>query len=119
MRVASEVARAARRRPVVSLDSVDELIATSPSVEELVDERRAREVLARLLEALPLDLRIVFVLFEVEELTASEVAAIVGIPVGTATSRLRRAREVFRTLVRRLHAARGKGNVGGRHERSG
>jgi len=41
----------------------------------------------------------VFVLHEIEGLSSSEIASIVGVPVGTAVSRLRRAREKFQTAV--------------------
>ena len=48
------------------------------------------------------DLRTVFVLFEIEGMTVPEVAEVVGIPLGTAASRLRRAREKFRKVVRAI-----------------
>ena len=54
-----------------------------------------------------LELRTVFVLFELEQMTKTEVAALLDLPVGTAVSRLRRAREHFRaSLVRRGIAVR-------------
>ena len=55
------------------------------------------------LEQMEEDLRTVFVLCEVEELSSGEVAEALGIPVGTVKSRLRRAREDFavRTQVLR------------------
>jgi len=104
VRVASEVRRAARRRPTADDSEVDALVASLPSPEELVDQSRAREVLRAVLEAIPTDLRVVFILFEIEELTLAQIAALVGIPAGTAASRLRRARESFQGIVRRMHA---------------
>ncbi|HXX68909.1 MAG TPA: sigma-70 family RNA polymerase sigma factor [Polyangiaceae bacterium] len=104
LRVASEARRAARRRPIADVPDLDAIAAGVPSPEELVDERSAREVLRRVLDAIPFDLRVVFVLFELEELTVAQVAALIGIPVGTAASRLRRARETFHAIVRRMHA---------------
>ena len=74
------------------------------NMEDLVDRRRARELLDSMLDALPLDLRAVLVLHEIDELSAAEIAEVIGIPVGTAASRLRRAREVFAERVRRLEA---------------
>ena len=52
----------------------------------------------------PAELRTVFELFEIEERTASEIAALLAIPLGTAKSRLRRARGEFVTRTARLRA---------------
>ena len=41
---------------------------------------------------MPLELKAVFILFELERMTTTEVAEVLGIPRGTAASRLRRAR---------------------------
>ena len=113
VRVASETRRAARRRPAADDAEVDALVATMPSPEELIDERRARDVLHAVLEAIPTDLRVVFVLFEIEELSLAQIAALVGIPNGTAASRLRRARERFHGIVRRMHARQAHRASGG------
>src|SRR5438045_4833545 len=59
--------------------------------EELVDRRRAREMLDKIVAAMPIDFRVVFVLYEIEGLDTTEIAAIVGIPSGTVAPRLRRA----------------------------
>jgi RNA polymerase sigma-70 factor (ECF subfamily) len=67
--------------------------------EDLADQRRAIDLMGRILDAMALDLRTVFILSEVEGMTMPEVAALVEIPVGTAASRLRRAREAFRAAV--------------------
>jgi len=74
----------------------------APNPEDLVDRRRARVLLDSLLDALPLELRVVLVLHEIDELTTSEIAEVIGVPTGTAASRLRRARELFTERVRRL-----------------
>jgi len=44
----------------------------------------------------------VFVLYEVEELTSPEIAELLAIPLGSVASRLRRAREQFRTAAARV-----------------
>jgi RNA polymerase sigma-70 factor (ECF subfamily) len=103
-RVASEARRTARRRPPATGGDIDELVAAMPSAEELIDKRRASETLREVLGAMPMDLRVVFVLFEVEELTLVEIASLLEIKLGTATSRLRRARESFQSIVRRRQA---------------
>lgn len=81
-----------------------EWVDPAPRPDELVAEHQARALLDEVLDALPADLRTVFVLFELEELSAPEVAAITGLPVGTATSRLRRAREEFQKAAKRVRA---------------
>jgi RNA polymerase sigma-70 factor (ECF subfamily) len=63
-------------------------------------------MLDRALEAMPMDLRKVFVLFDLEELTTTEVANVLRLPRGTVASRLRRAREVFRATVLRMSTPR-------------
>jgi RNA polymerase sigma-70 factor (ECF subfamily) len=105
MRVAAEWRRSARRRPGESEVDLDTLAAEAPTAEELIDRRRARELLAKVLDALPVEMRIPFVLFEIEEMPMPAIAEMLGIPVGTVASRLRRARESFQAIVRRMQAA--------------
>jgi len=100
-RVASEYRRAAHRRPTTSEADVEELEAPLPSPEELLDQKRARTALHTILSAMSPDLRMVFVLFEIEELTLPEIARVIDVPLGTVTSRLRRAREACQSIVKR------------------
>jgi len=51
-----------------------------------------------------LEQRAAFILFEIEGMTGPEAAAAMDVPVGTAYSRLRRAREAFREAVQRARA---------------
>lgn len=44
----------------------------------------------------------VFVLYEIEELTSPEIATLLEIPLGSVASRLRRAREQFRSAAERV-----------------
>jgi RNA polymerase sigma-70 factor (ECF subfamily) len=113
-RVASDARRSARRRPQAGSREVDTLVAPTPTPEELVDERRAQDVLRLVLDSMPADLRVVFVLFEIEELTLREVATMLDIPLGTAGSRLRRARESFHGTVRRMQGGSSHAPCGGR-----
>ncbi|MDX2091773.1 MAG: sigma-70 family RNA polymerase sigma factor [Kofleriaceae bacterium] len=80
--------RRARRR------SGRRLIDLAPSPAEVADRQRARAVLDRILDAMDDDLRAVFVLYELEELTMSEIANTLELTPGTVASRLRRARAV-------------------------
>ncbi|HEV8551100.1 MAG TPA: sigma factor-like helix-turn-helix DNA-binding protein, partial [Polyangiaceae bacterium] len=95
----------ARRRESTELD-LDALERELPSLDELSDQRKARRVLDALLDAMELELRVVFALYEIEELTVAEIAETLGIPLGTAASRLRRAREDFSARLARLEARR-------------
>jgi RNA polymerase sigma-70 factor (ECF subfamily) len=113
-RVASEARRTARRRPATSDGDVDELEDTLPSPEQLLDMKRARAVLQSVLDAMPIELRIVFVLFEVEELTSPEIASATGLRLGTVASRLRRARAEFQNIVKRRIAAATRSEPGGK-----
>ena len=97
---AIRVAHGVRRRPereiaAMELDGASPL----PSPDELADQKRAREMLDRLLQRIDLDTRAVFVLFEIEGFTVPEIADLLKVPLGTAASRLRRSREQFRALV--------------------
>jgi RNA polymerase sigma factor (sigma-70 family) len=51
------------------------------------------------LERLPMDFREVIVLREIEGLSYREIAAVVGVPIGTVMSRLARARERLQTVL--------------------
>jgi RNA polymerase sigma-70 factor (ECF subfamily) len=102
VRVASDVRRAQSRRREVNGEDVEDRIDESPSAEVLLDEKKARVVLDGILQSMPEDLRAVFVLCELEELVAPEVAEMLYVPVGTVASRLRRAREHFQAAATRL-----------------
>jgi RNA polymerase sigma factor (sigma-70 family) len=52
------------------------------------------------LERLPADFREVIVLREIEGLSYKEIAAVVGVPIGTVMSRLARARERLQTILK-------------------
>jgi len=105
LRVASDFRRSRERRREEDGQDLPALADTAASAEELLDRRRARAILDRVLAAMPMDLRTVFVLFEIEELTMAEIATVIEIPAGTVASRLRRARELFRQAVSHMSVA--------------
>ena len=94
-----------KRRDVPTPDVELDVRKSSPAMEELLDQHRARLLLGEILDSMPLELRTVFILFELEQMTKTEIARIVGIPEGTVVSRLRRAREVFEGRVKQRKAA--------------
>ncbi len=72
----------------------DIVLMKEPEDAFVAEERKER--LQRALERLPLEFREVIVLYELEGLSYKEVAATLGIPVGTVMSRLSRARQRLR-----------------------
>jgi RNA polymerase sigma-70 factor, ECF subfamily len=107
--VALRVAAGSLRRqkavpPMEELGDRFDVADRAPSPEQVVERRRARALLDEVLCRLPLELRTVFVLVELEGLAVKDVAELEDIPIGTASSRLRRAREEFSATVKRLRA---------------
>jgi RNA polymerase sigma-70 factor, ECF subfamily len=95
LNVAAHARRSAARRREVPASELPELVdAATP--EQLTSSKRDRLLLERVLSQLSPELRNVFVLSEVEELTRDQIAATLEIPAGTVASRLRRAREQLR-----------------------
>jgi RNA polymerase sigma-70 factor (ECF subfamily) len=105
LRVAADSRRTARRRREVSFDDEPAPEGVAPGVEERVSAGEQLRVAEQLLDALPEEQRIVFVLFELEEKSTDQIATLLQIPHGTVASRLRRARAAFSEAAAR-HRAR-------------
>jgi len=78
--------------PTVSLDEQVHGPSDSLNPERLLLEQAAGEELRAVVAALPEEFREVVVLRELEGLSYKEIAAILGVPLGTVMSRLTRAR---------------------------
>src|SRR5688572_15014819 len=102
MRVASDIRKSAPVRREVVREDVGIDLEGGARPDDLLEQRRAREMLDRVLDGMELDLRAVFVLFELEEMSTTEIASLLSIPHGTVASRLRRAREDFERSVRKM-----------------
>jgi RNA polymerase sigma-70 factor (ECF subfamily) len=105
--IAAHAHRSQKRWQEMPDSEIDDRRDSVPGAEELIDRRRARELLDEILRAMPMELRLVFVLFEVEQLTMAEIARMIDMPPGTVASRLRRAREDFAARVKRVEAKLG------------
>lgn len=91
---------ARRRRVMQRLAEVDEVRgATAVRPDELTARRQLADRLAAALDELNHDQRVAFVLCEVEQRSAVEVAAILGAPEGTVRSRVFHARRRLRELL--------------------
>jgi RNA polymerase sigma-70 factor (ECF subfamily) len=95
-----------RSRPDSPPVEYPDRVSESPA--NAVVRAEIRRLLERRIDELPVAFRTVFVLREVEELSAEEVAACLGIPPATVRTRLFRARALLRAaLARELDLATG------------
>jgi RNA polymerase sigma-70 factor (ECF subfamily) len=103
LRVARRVSRNEQRW--VLEDDMDFRNSQVARPEDLADQRRAVDLMGRILANMDHDLKTVFILAELEGQTMPQVSSLLEIPLGTATSRLRRARAAFRAAVAAFEAA--------------
>lgn len=89
--------RAARKK--AALAAVPTTPADDP--QEVVSRRQAAALVRRFLDSLDAPRREVFVLIELEGMTAREVADVVGVNPNTVASRLRSARDQFKRFASR------------------
>jgi RNA polymerase sigma-70 factor (ECF subfamily) len=102
-RVVSDYRRSARFAREV-LEAPPDVTDHSAAADEQVADAEGRARVMQVLDQLDLDRRAVFVMHDLEEQTAPEIAAALGIPVATAYSRLRLAREDVAQIIKRLRA---------------
>jgi len=103
LRVARRVSRNEKRW--VLEDDMDLRNSQVARPEDLADQRRAVDLMGRILANMDHDLKTVFILAELEGQTMPQVSSLLDIPLGTATSRLRRARVAFRAAVAAFEAS--------------
>lgn len=98
-RVAANVRRQQARSREEPSEALDEAPSSARDPESLLLERQRRRQLDQALATLPELNRQVFVLYELEGFSMPEIASALEIPLGTAASRLRRARDAFERWV--------------------
>jgi len=97
-----------RRRGFVPLpeehdaDDVAALVANEPGPEAETLRRDASRTLARLLALLPEEHREVLNLRELEDMSYSDIASVLNVPIGTVMSRLARARAALKIAWQQL-----------------
>lgn len=117
-RVASDYRRSAPVRREVATDALEiteraDALHSAAGGGASGGEQTQRVELARtILDKLPESQREVFILYELEQLSGEEIAAQLGVPLGTVRSRLRLAREAFRREVEALVTEGDQRNVG-------
>jgi RNA polymerase sigma-70 factor (ECF subfamily) len=109
-RTVSTHRRAKRARPVAGLTASGgpEAVSHFPTPLEQTESNAELQLLGRLLEELDEPKREVFALVELEELTVPEAAEVLEIPLNTAYSRLRLARQAFEAALSRHQARSGE-----------
>ena len=112
-RVVANWRRSRRRRPAEPFDAVDELpeqgldARSKPrSPADALEHKRELELVQAALEEMNEQQRVAFTLFELEELTAREIAEQLGLSEQVVFARVQRARAVFQRYVARARAAR-------------
>lgn len=101
LRVAADSRRTHRRRNEVSLESITDAAPNASAPDASYERQRSLRVAESILDELPFEQRVVFVLFELEEKSTQEIASMLDIPLGTVASRLRRARAAFTSAAAR------------------
>lgn len=100
-RVVANARRRAALRTFIGLSDVAEPRTPTEGADLQLERLRRRRAIQHALERLRRPQREVIVLMDLEERTAPEVSALLGIPVGTVYSRLHHARRAFATALRR------------------
>ena len=88
------------RLPEVVLDE-------APSAETNLMRADSEATLHRLVDALPLELRLPLALSTVDGMTSPKIAKVMGIPEGTVRGRLLRAREILKRKLQEAEVRRG------------
>jgi RNA polymerase sigma-70 factor (ECF subfamily) len=108
LRVASSYRRLARHRHVMQGDFDTEVAHEAPLPDARLAAEQNRRLLLAALDQVEEERRTVFVMHDLNDFSATQIAEMLSIPVNTVYSRLRLAREDLKKSVLRLRAARGE-----------
>ncbi len=106
-RAASDYVRLTRHRVEV-MGIEGDSPAEAPLAEEALASAEESRLVSQALESIPLERRAVLVAYELDDVPMKDVAASLEIPLHTAYSRLRVAREDFASAIHRLRVRRGE-----------
>jgi RNA polymerase sigma-70 factor (ECF subfamily) len=108
LRIASDARRHRRRHPIDPDGGLaQDRESVAPQQAEAIDRREQLDLLDRALATIEVGRRAVLLLHEIEEMTAPEIADVMGIPLNTVYSRLRVARGELESAVEELRAGEG------------
>jgi RNA polymerase sigma-70 factor (ECF subfamily) len=96
--------RSRARSDGARVEEAEEEPVASGDGESALEHTERLALARRALDALDDEKREVFVLAQVEQMSAPEIAVITGVPINTVYSRLRAARSAFAAEVRRIEA---------------
>ncbi len=104
-RVAANARRSqGRGREQSDSNALDSAKDPTPHLDELLGQKRRRELLDEILDQLPFEQRTVLILGELEGMSRTEIAASLELCEGTVASRQRLAKQHFLRLAARYHA---------------
>jgi RNA polymerase sigma-70 factor (ECF subfamily) len=109
--IAAKLAANYRRRArpeSVPPESFDRMADRARGADEQIESNQAVALVNETLDALEMDKRAVFVMHEIDGHTVPEISEALDIPLNTAYSRLRLAREEFATALQRVRLRRGE-----------
>ena len=104
-RIASDYRRSSPIRREIVTDAAAMDLRRDDHPAHGAESRQRATVAEAILNRMPAPQRVVFVLFELEEMSGEDIAELLNLSIGTVRSRLRLARERFRREVKRLAAA--------------
>lgn len=90
-----------RREELAASDSLDPVDET-PGIDQQIEDEERRQMVHEALNYLDDAMRAVFVMHELDDLAMKDIALALDLPLNTAYSRLRLAREDFRHAVERI-----------------